>query len=147
MLDTALEKFDAMAGRYMPPERKLSSDDYTDFAGTADDQDFAEATKKPLGIHALDVHELAAMHFKQRDVILSPWLHSQDLCMVFAARGIGKTHFALSIAFAVATGGTFAKWTAPTPRTDNLTSTPLTSPMSRQKPQMNQCQSVRHEEF
>ena len=33
------------------------------------------------------------------------------------------------------------------PHSDNLTSTPLTSPMSRQKPQMNQCQSVRHEEF
>ena len=32
-------------------------------------------------------------------------------------------------------------------QSDNLTSTPLTSPMSRQKPQMNQCQSVRHEEF
>jgi putative DNA primase/helicase len=56
------------------------------------------------------------MKFKVRDTILDPWLHTQDLCMVFAARGIGKTHFALAVAFAVATGGTFAKWSAPKPR-------------------------------
>jgi len=33
--------------------------------------------------------------------------------MVYAKRGLGKTHFALGVAFAVATGGTFAKWNAP----------------------------------
>ncbi|OOV08845.1 hypothetical protein RF819_02055 [Rhodoferax fermentans] len=64
----------------------------------------------------MDVHVLAQMKFKMRDVILDPWLHSQDLCMVFAARGIGKTHFALSVAYAVATGGAFAKWSAPKAR-------------------------------
>jgi hypothetical protein len=67
-------------------------------------------------LKALDVHALALMQFKMREVILAPWLHSQDLCMVFAARGIGKTHFGLAIAYAVASGGTFAKWTAPKPR-------------------------------
>jgi len=115
--EVILKKIDAMAGSYMPPERKLRSDDYTapddGFVGTDDDQEFARATQP---IKALDVHDLAAMQFKQRDTILEPWLHSQDLCMVFAARGIGKTHFALSVAFAVATGGTFAKWSAPKPR-------------------------------
>jgi putative DNA primase/helicase len=67
-------------------------------------------------IKAVDVHELATMAFRQREVILGPWLHSQDLCMVFAARGIGKTHFGLAVAYAVATGGAFAKWAAPLPR-------------------------------
>lgn len=67
-------------------------------------------------LKAVDAHALALMQFKMREVILEPWLHSQDLCMVFAARGIGKTHFALSIAFAVATGTKFAKWSAPVPR-------------------------------
>ncbi len=67
-------------------------------------------------LQAKDVHVLAKMHFKQREVILAPWLHSQDLCMVFAPRGIGKTHFNLSLAYAVATGGTFAKWKAEKPR-------------------------------
>lgn len=67
-------------------------------------------------LQALDAQALALMHFKTREVILEPWLHTQDLCMVFAARGIGKTHFAMSIAYAVATGGQFAKWRAPKPR-------------------------------
>ncbi len=67
-------------------------------------------------LQAVDVHDLALMQFKVREVILEPWLHSQDLCMVFSYRGIGKTHFCLSIAFAIATGGTFAKWTAPKAR-------------------------------
>lgn len=70
---------------------------------------------KVMPLQALDAHALALMHFKTRNVILKPWLHSQDLCMVFAARGIGKTHFALGVAFAVSTGGTFAKWSAPKP--------------------------------
>lgn len=67
-------------------------------------------------LRALDVHDLATMQFKMREVILEPWLHSQDLCMVFAARGIGKTHFALSVTYAIASGGSFAKWNAPTAR-------------------------------
>lgn len=69
-----------------------------------------------LPLQALDVHQLAAVKFKTRESILEPWLHSQDLVMVYAARGIGKTHFSLSIAYAVATGGKFAKWSAAKPR-------------------------------
>lgn len=71
---------------------------------------------KVAPLQALDAHALALMEFKPREMYLEPWLHSQDLCMIFAARGIGKTHFALSVAYAAATGGTFAKWSAPTPR-------------------------------
>lgn len=67
-------------------------------------------------IRAVTVQEIAAMRFKQRAEILSPWLHSQDLGMVFAARGIGKTHFCLAAAYAIATGTSFAKWHAPVPR-------------------------------
>jgi len=69
-----------------------------------------------IPLYALDAHALALMQFKVREVILDPWLHTQDLCMVFSARGIGKTHFAMSAAYAVATGGKFTKWSAPTPR-------------------------------
>lgn len=67
-------------------------------------------------LRAIDAHELAAMHFKPRETILEPWLHSQDLAMIFAPRGIGKTHFAISVLYAIATGGKFAKWSAPAPR-------------------------------
>jgi putative DNA primase/helicase len=38
------------------------------------------------------------------------------LVMVFAARGVGKTFFALNVAYAVACGGRFLKWEAPEPR-------------------------------
>lgn len=67
-------------------------------------------------ITALDLHDLAKMKFKPRAPLLEPWLHSQDLCMVYAGRGIGKTHFALSAAYAVATGGKFLNWQATQPR-------------------------------
>jgi putative DNA primase/helicase len=36
--------------------------------------------------------------------------------MVYAKRGVGKTHFALGMAVAVASGGTFLKYKAPKPR-------------------------------
>ncbi len=73
-----------------------------------------EAQARPApAIYALDVAEFAEREFKPRDSMLGPWLCSQDLGMVFAMRGLGKTHFALAVAYAVATGGTFAKWKAP----------------------------------
>lgn len=65
---------------------------------------------------SVDVHQLARMEFKPREPLLAPWLHSQDLCMVFAPRGVGKTHFCIAIAYAVATGGRFSTWHAPIPR-------------------------------
>ena len=70
----------------------------------------------PTGLlRAPDVQELASVPFKKRETILAPWLHSQDLCMVFASRGIGKTHFGIAIAYAVAAGGMFLRWHAPKP--------------------------------
>jgi RecA-family ATPase len=36
--------------------------------------------------------------------------------MIYAPRGVGKTHLALGCAYAVASGGTFLKWRAPRPR-------------------------------
>lgn len=76
----------------------------------------SEAPPLLAPLAALDLRELAAHQFKQRELLLAPWLHSQDLAMVFAGRGIGKTHLALSISFAVATGGLcLGKWQAPRP--------------------------------
>lgn len=84
-------------------------------AGAAIDADIVKkAGQRP--IHAITVQELAARQFKPRTPILKPFLHSQDLCMVFAPRGVGKTHLCLAMAYVIATGGQIATWEAPEPR-------------------------------
>ena len=59
--------------------------------------------------------------FLQRDIpprehILSPWLPTQGLALVYATRGVGKTFFGLNVAYAVASGGSYLKWKAPKAR-------------------------------
>ena len=91
--------------------------EYNEMTALLDAELVQEGRLEPVApLQAIDAYELAMMQFKPREVFLEPWLHSQDLCMIFAARGIGKTHFALGVAYAVATGGTFAKWSAPQAR-------------------------------
>lgn len=56
-----------------------------------------------------------ALEFQKLDVpprrrLLSPWLLSASLNMVYAKRGVGKTHFAMHLAHALATGGSFLGW-------------------------------------
>lgn len=58
---------------------------------------------KPLG-------EFLAATLPERQTLLAPWLTTGGLAMVHAWRGVGKTHFALSAAMAVATGADFLKW-------------------------------------
>lgn len=67
-----------------------------------------EAVKS--GVRVLDLHEFLGMELPIAELIL-PWMRTQSLCMVHAWRGVGKTHFALSLAYAVASGSTFMKWT------------------------------------
>lgn len=45
----------------------------------------------------------------ERDFIL-PWLPAGGLAMVYAERGLGKTFFALSLSYAVASTSYFMKW-------------------------------------
>ncbi len=60
--------------------------------------------------------EFLEKEIKPREYLLAPWLPEQGLCMIHAFRGIGKTHVALGIGYAVASGGTFLRWTAKRPR-------------------------------
>jgi hypothetical protein len=60
----------------------------------------------------VDVHDFLATALPARQEILSPWLLSQSLNMIHSWRGVGKTHVALGIAFAVASGGSFLHWQA-----------------------------------
>ncbi len=70
------------------------------------------AGKPPI---ALDLASLLTTSFPERRMLLSPWLQSQSLNMLYAWRGVGKTHVALSIAYALASGGAFLGWKSAEP--------------------------------
>ena len=71
----------------------------------------SEGRLKPLTLS-----ELFDLEIKAHEMMLDPILPEKGLVMVYAYRGVGKTHVALGIAYAVASGGTFLKWKAPKPR-------------------------------
>jgi len=75
-----------------------------------------EKTAVPKKIRAIDVFELMALELPPRENLLSPWLPKQGLAMIHAFRGIGKTHVALGVSYAVAAGTSFLIWSAPQPR-------------------------------
>lgn len=71
--------------------------------------------KKP-SYRCLNIAELITKDFPPRSMLLSPVMAVQSLSMIFAMRGVGKTFFALSCAYAVASGGgVFGRWFAPAP--------------------------------
>lgn len=45
--------------------------------------------------------------------LLDPWLREGDQWMVYAEAGLGKTFFSLNVAYAVAAGGEYLGWKAP----------------------------------
>lgn len=64
-------------------------------------------------LRVVTLGEFLAATLPPREDILTPWLQTQSLCMVHAIRGVGKTHFALGVAWAVASGSGFLGWRAP----------------------------------
>ena len=76
--------------------------------------DGLDANVTPLVV--VGIHDFLSKDLPAREEILSPWLVSQSLNMVYAWRGVGKTFLALNIAYAVATGGKFLTWKAEKPR-------------------------------
>lgn len=67
-------------------------------------------------LRSVTLDEFLTMELPKREMILSPFLPSQGLCLLYAKRGVGKTHVAIGIAYAVAVGGSFLKWKAIKPR-------------------------------
>ena len=97
-----------------------SSGDARVFAITTDQSDLERAAeglrKSSNSIVVVDIDRLLAIDFPPMEPMLTPWLCKQHLSMVYAWRGVGKTHFALGVAYAVAGGGEFLKWKADKPR-------------------------------
>jgi AAA domain/Homeodomain-like domain len=94
-----------------PPEVPTAADNILGEAIAAASYNRASDRLKPLTLS-----ELFELEIKQREMILSPILSEKGTAMIYAYRGVGKTHVALGIAYAAASGGTFLKWSAPKPR-------------------------------
>jgi putative DNA primase/helicase len=75
-------------------------------------------THVPVGqpVTTLDIGEFLARKFPPREMMLAPFLPTQGIVMLHAPRGVGKTHLALGIAWAIHVGTGFLRWTAPQPR-------------------------------
>ena len=82
---------------------------------------FSEAAREaayepPRKLVALNVVEFLSREIPPREMLLAPILPTQGLVMIYSWRGVGKTHTAIGIALAVASGGAFLRWTAPVAR-------------------------------
>ncbi len=67
------------------------------------------------GLSILTAADLLAMELPPRTDILAPLLACDSAALVYGPSGIGKSFFALGIAWAVASGGSFLGWQAPRP--------------------------------
>jgi putative DNA primase/helicase len=67
-------------------------------------------------LRPLNLEQLLALDIKPRGMVLDPIIPDKGLVMLYATRGTGKTHVALGIAHAAATGSSFLRWQAPAPR-------------------------------
>ena len=70
----------------------------------------------PSKLTPVDLADFITREFPPRETVLRPWLPAKGLAMLYAPRGVGKTWVALNIAWAIATGGKFLKWSADKPR-------------------------------
>ena len=57
----------------------------------------------PPRLRAIGLSDFLMMEFPPRRMLLAPWLPMGGLAMLFAPRGVGKTHVALEVAYTVAT--------------------------------------------
>ncbi|MGN6422941.1 MAG: AAA family ATPase [Asticcacaulis sp.] len=75
-----------------------------------------ENPQAPQRLQYVSLGSLKAKQFPKRDFLLSPWLREQESVMLWAAPGVGKTMFSMTLALAIAGGGAVLGWTAPAPR-------------------------------
>lgn len=65
----------------------------------------------------ISLGELFELDIPKREHLITPWMRQGESVMVYAAPGVGKTLFAMSLALAVAGGGILLNtWQAGTPR-------------------------------
>lgn len=65
---------------------------------------------------SIDLEAFLALELPEREILLYPFLPTQGLVLLYAKRGVGKTHVALGMACSVACGGRFLNWNCPRAR-------------------------------
>lgn len=76
----------------------------------------APVTTTNVPAKCISIENFLKMELPIREPLLAPWLTEQSLSMLYAWRGLGKSWLALSIGYAVATGGEVLGWKAPAKR-------------------------------
>lgn len=95
--------------------------DWLEAGGTVDQlrasaAELADWSPRRSRLQPHTLSEFLKLEIKPREMLLDPIIPEKGLAMIYASRGTGKTHIALGIAYAVATGTKFLRWTAPRPR-------------------------------
>ncbi|MBA2660084.1 MAG: AAA family ATPase [Nitrosospira sp.] len=77
---------------------------------------FLAVTKviKP-SLRVIGLQDFIEMDLPARDTMMSPWLMTQSLNMIYGWRGVGKTHMSLGISYALACGSSCLNWKAGKP--------------------------------
>lgn len=67
-------------------------------------------------VEILPFGELLDLDIPVREDLVTPWLREGESAMIYAAAGVGKSMYSLSLALTIAGGGSYLAWNAPNPR-------------------------------
>jgi len=71
---------------------------------------------KDKEITVLDFNDIKDSDCPPIEYVIEPCLPTQGIGFIYAAAGVGKTLFTLNLAYAIASGGDFLKYSCPAPR-------------------------------
>lgn len=74
------------------------------------------AITKAIPVRQITAGQLLDLNFPPREFAINPWLKTGESALLWAATGVGKTWMALSLALAMAGGGSVWRWSAPKAR-------------------------------
>jgi putative DNA primase/helicase len=81
-----------------------------------DMEDKTRQEKEKRRLKSIELADFLELDIPDREKLLGEWLPTQSVCMVYAYRGVGKTHFSLNVAYAVASSTGFLNWQCESPR-------------------------------
>jgi hypothetical protein len=91
-------------------------DDAFDWIARGGTREQLEALADDFGHTVLTMEELLVRNIPPKETLVDPWLKKQDMVLLHAKRGVGKTWVSLSLAVGLASGGHVIAWPVPEPR-------------------------------